>query len=296
MLLVTTGCIAIFPRRGLDRIAETDRTTIESWIDGFEQNVSLAFQAMSFAIGLHSVLPTRTEWHDLAKRLHHVLRQASSMTRYTHTLTGLEFIDEDLFAAPASPVSEELWTTYADSCRSDDDLLKLALLSRLPECGASFVWLTRHAKSLLESDPAFDRAKGLTLQGFLEQNPNAPWLADVAGPLDDVSWLEEIRREAFRRVQADRAARHWFREFCTLVDPPEAWAAYRLFLMSADRRGLSWCWKELEDNQATLEKRNFFAMNFRNVTRKMKDNEKKLSEMYLGCKVRENLFPWMTIL
>lgn len=285
-----------FPRRGLDRIAETDRTTIESWIDGLEQNASLAFQAMSFGISLHSVLFTRTEWHELAKRLHHVLRRTSSFTRYSHKRTGLEFIDEDLFAAPISPVSEDLWAAYADSCRSDDDLLKLTLLARLPENSASLTWLGAYAKSLMESDSAFDRAKGLTLRGFLERDPNAPWLVAVAGQLDDVSWLEEIRREALRRVQAERAARHWFKQFCILADPAEAWSGYRLFLMSADRRCLSWCWQELEDSQASLERRNFFAMNFQNVTRKMKDNEKKLGELFLGCKVRENLFPWMTIL
>ena len=285
-----------FPRRGLDRIAESDPGTVESWIVAFEQQPSLALNAMSLGVSLHSALWSRTEWHDSARRLHRVLRHASSFTRYFNRETGLEFIDEDLFTATASPVAEELWRTYVDSCHSNDDLLKPALLARRSQNGASLAWLLAHSKSLMESESAFHQAKGLTLMGFLEENPNAPWLANIAGPQDDVSWLEEVRRDALEQVRAEHAARYWFRKFCTLEDPVEAWAAYRLFLMSADRRCLAWCWKDLEELQVDVKKRNFFGMNFRNVTRKMKENEKKLKETFVGCKVRESLFPWMTIL
>lgn len=96
-------------------------------------------------------------------------------------------------------------------------------------------------------------------------------------------------------MRAEAFAQHWFRRFCTAEDLVDAWAAYRLFLLSADRRCLLWCYGEMRDLHAGIRKEAFFATNVQRLHKIMRENEKILAEEFLNCKVDESLAPWMHI-
>lgn len=98
-----------------------------------------------------------------------------------------------------------------------------------------------------------------------------------------------------RRVRAETFARHWFRRFCTTEDLVDAWAAYRLFLLSADRRCLLWCYADMRELHAGARKDAFFAANIQRLLQTLRENEKKLGESFLNCKVDESLSPWLHI-
>jgi deoxyribodipyrimidine photolyase len=96
-------------------------------------------------------------------------------------------------------------------------------------------------------------------------------------------------------MRAEAFARHWFRRFCTAEDLVDAWAAYRLFRLSADRRCLLWCYDDMRDLHAGNREEAFFATNIQSLHQTLRENEKKLAEGFLNCKVDENLAPWMHI-
>jgi hypothetical protein len=133
----------------------------------------------------------------------------------------------------------------------------------------------------------------LAVWGFLGEDSSADWLVGAPAESEDVYWLEEIRGTARDRTRAESIARYWFREFCVREDLVEAWAAYRLFLIIADRRCLLWCWDDMLALKADQRKEAFFEVNIQRLRGTLKDNEKKLRETFLNCKIRDSLAPWM---
>jgi hypothetical protein len=96
-------------------------------------------------------------------------------------------------------------------------------------------------------------------------------------------------------MRAETFAKHWFSRFCTAEALVDAWAAYRLFLLSADRRCLLWCHDDMRELHVGIRKEAFFATNIQRLHKALRENEKKLAEEFLNCKVDESLAPWMRI-
>jgi hypothetical protein len=136
----------------------------------------------------------------------------------------------------------------------------------------------------------YEFARAATVRGFLEEDPNAPWLTKVT---DDEPWTREVVATASARVHLEESARHWFRLFCTSDDLDDAWAAFRLFLSVTDRRCWLWIRDELDKAEPRNRKRAFLELNTETVQGACRENEKKLTESFLGCKVNDGLAPWM---
>ena len=89
-------------------------------------------------------------------------------------------------------------------------------------------------------------------------------------------------------------ARYWFGRFCSCDDLDNAWAAFRLFLTCVDHAGVgSGLGLNSPRSVQELRKEAFFELNIRAIERACEENEKKLSESFLNCKVNEGLSPWM---
>ena len=136
----------------------------------------------------------------------------------------------------------------------------------------------------------FYQARAATLLGFLDiEQTNA----DDASEDDDHCWLDDVEKSRRKNNHKEQHARHWFREFCVRQNPDEAWAAFRLFVACADRRCYLWMRLEIEIAPLSIAKRRFLALNDQSLSRHLKENEKKLKEVFLGCKVDPGLAPWL---
>ncbi len=182
-----------------------------------------------------------------------------------------------------------LWVERYDACNSDELLMQLAILIRRNGARGAADWFRRHLGSVLSSEVPFTRAKAIGLQGFMEQDELA--FGPESDSDDDVAWIDEVRFTAKRRVRAETFARYWFRQFCCVDDLVRAWAAYRLFRLSADRRCLLWCALDMQELNAGPRKQAFFATTFQRLHRTLRENEKKLGESFLNCKVDGSLAP-----
>jgi hypothetical protein len=282
-----------FPTIGLEKAAALEPRMIDAWIEQLESDTLLRVQAGSFYIALLEVLAKREEWHGSVQRIYRALKSAGTLTRFIDGETQLDLLDCAVFSALESESLRPVWIERFDSCTCDKDLLEFALLIRRNgRANGCAGWLKRHLDGMLASEMLFERAKAIALKGFIEQDE------DVFGPgddQDDLAWVDEVRRTARTRVRAERFARYWFSRFCTADGLVDAWAAYRLFIMSADRRCLLWCHHDLRELRAGSRKEAFFATNIQRLLNICRENEKKLAETFLNCKVTESLAPWLTL-
>jgi len=279
-----------FPTIGLEEAATLEPGLVNNWIEQLQNDALLRAQAGSFYVALVEALVAREEWHAAVQRIYRALKKPPISIRFIDGLTQLDLVDCAVFGASESEPMRTIWIERFQCCKCDQDLLEFALLIRREGTHGCSDWLRRHVDAMLTSEFLHDRAKGIALMGFIEPDEN------VFGPdsdQDDVAWIDEVRRTARARVRAERFARYWFKRFCTREDLVDAWAAYRLFRMSADRRCLLWCHEDMRSLRAGPRKEAFFATNIQDLLRACRDSEKKLAETFLDCKICDGLAPWM---
>jgi hypothetical protein len=284
-----------FPTTGLDRVLELEPDTVKRWIAELEEYPSLLSHALAFYISLVQVLAAAPGWHEQASRVYYQVKVRAPLFRFVDAQTGLEHLDLAVFSGPESDTFRSIWRERYVNCNTDKDLLELALLARGADGTASLAWLGRHIGAMLQSNDPFQRVKAIAMRGFLEEDNNASWITAIQDNRDDVCWIKDVESTARDRVRAEGFARHWFRRFCRSDDLNDAWAAYRLFLVAADRRSLLWCWREMQELKAGWRKEGFFAANIQHIDGTLSDNEKKLAESFLNCKVSDALGPWMQL-
>jgi hypothetical protein len=272
----------------LDRVPEIIGKTIRYVTKLPEQRIPLT--AFSYYSALAEVLFSRGQQLDDAVALYRALRQSVSGIRITDPGTGLSHLDVVLFNAPNTDQTRSLWSEVYWGCTTDSALLELVILVRRSERGASAAWLTTVISDGLTSSSPYEFARAAALRGFLESDPEADWLSLQID--DDSPWSQSIVKTAQGRVKAENNARHWFSKFCSSVDLDEAWAAFRLFLKSADRRCWLWCDKELAVLADDDRRRGFFQGNREDIRRECRENEGKLSKTFLGCEIVDAMYPW----
>ncbi|MDB5580853.1 MAG: hypothetical protein JWR80_6029 [Bradyrhizobium sp.] len=101
-------------------------------------------------------------------------------------------------------------------------------------------WLVT-AISTMTGRTVLDHAKALVLAGELDAGAPADALwRDTLLPRPLPRWLGEVRALSWRRYRANAHAKLWLERFTTSRDPIEAFSAFELFRMTAERSCTRW--------------------------------------------------------
>lgn len=266
---------------------------VESWLEGsvnltsdFKRRVQLAEAAyLALCEALLKYDPEKGEalWRSLTETL---------STRFIGA-AGIDELIHIPFRAPDSPRTAELRTDLIglNRCHTDRELLNVAIAATL---NGKYGWLSTVIEKDKVSPLAWRRKRGIMLEGFTSGNPlpiNDAWPeGEVRTPHEDLQ-----RRSALARYR-EACAHTWWRIY--LASPEdEAYAAWVLFLRSADRR--AWIWIS-GDARASDDSTPLFQlkMDQAELSRsKMKEamikNEGKLEGQFLGRGIVSGIGPWI---
>jgi hypothetical protein len=197
------------------------------------------------------------------------------------------------FRAPDSPAVEELRAELLDlsCCHTDRDLLDVALAATL---NGKAHWLSRIIETEMASPLAWRRRRGVVLQGFTTGN-SLP-VVDAWPDREIRTRHEELHRTSARARYTEACANHWWRAYQSAQDRVEGYAAWVLFLYSADRRAWNWIRQEMPsasnpDGSFSLKTAHAQA-NLASLRRRMKKREDKLDKHFLGQKIFQGFGPW----
>ena len=199
------------------------------------------------------------------------------------------------FRAPDSPAVTTLREELAELayCHTDQALLDLAIAASYNDRAD---WLKNRIEADLASIPAWKRKRAVVLAGFISND---------ALPVTD-AWPDgEIRTEyadlavtSARHRWIEACARHWWQVYLEAPNPTEAYAAWVLFLRSADRR--AWVWMQQDhDAEIARDSDDFFRrkmvhvqINQDNLKNAMKKRDDEMDRKFLYREVAKGVGPW----
>ena len=266
---------------------------VDGWLDGvcaltaeFQGRVRLAegaFLALCEALLAHRP--------DRGVELWRALRECM-VTRYVGK-AGVDELIHVMFRAPESPAVNAIRRELAGlgQCCTDHELLDLVIASLVNE---KQEYIESIIKEERESPYAWRQLKADILEGLVGNT-------DLPVPH---AWPEgEIETERARIAQASaRSAwgyactRHWWKRYLDSKDPVQAYAAWVLFVRSADRR--VWIWWEDElaaigrSDEQFRNKVIHALLNRDKVKRMIKKREEKFDQCFLKKKIVQGIGPW----
>lgn len=153
------------------------------------------------------------------------------------------------------------------------------------------VWLRGVIGQDLASGSPWRVRRGLVLKRFTLAGASAE---DAWPDGEAESSYEDLRRQAARSVARDGWARYWFRRYLAATTLADAYAAWKLFMHSADRRAWLWLTAELEANpEAPLRRRKLLNLkvNRSELQRMIEKRHDKLKDRFLDRKIVEGIAP-----
>lgn len=266
---------------------------VELWLEGlcerstdFRRRVILAesaFLALCEALLIHDPVPGAQLWRALRARV---------TTRYIGA-AGVEELLHIVFRVPDSPAVTALRQELIglENCHTDQALFDLAVAASY---NGRADWLAAVIKTDQASALVWKRKRGVVLEGFTTDN-RLPVEAAWPDGETKTNYAELNRKLAHFRWN-EACTHHWWRIYLSAQDPGEAYAAWVLFLRSADRR--AWIWMR-EDVQTTNNASQFFQLKLSHVwlnrselERAMKKRTDKLGESFLDRKTVMGIGPW----
>jgi hypothetical protein len=155
-------------------------------------------------------------------------------------------------------------------------------------------WLTTVIEKDRASALVWKRKRGVVLESFTTNNT-----LPVSGAWPDGeirTGYAELERKSARFRWIEACAHHWWGIYLKAHDPAETYAAWVLFLRSADRR--AWIWMR-EDIQAANDTSMFFKLklshawlNRSELKRAVKKRTDKLEENFVDRKIVAGIGPW----
>jgi hypothetical protein len=198
-----------------------------------------------------------------------------------------------LFRATPSEASRSLLSELFDwrHATTDMHLFELAV-------GAYVNGRMEVLDDLIESDSKSDapwrQLRAITLKGFVSGNSLPVPEAWSEGRF--LREWEERKRSSARFQQREACSRHWWKEFLYAPDAAGAYAAWTLFLLTADRR--TWCWSkaelELARGRVPLweEKQRHARLNEDILKRSLRQRNDKLDDTLFRLKIGKTVLPW----
>ena len=215
---------------------------------------------------------------------------APMIKQYTGGVENLLYM---VFRVPDSPTVTALRNELAglEHCHTDQALFNLAIAVAY---NSKDDWLTTFIEQDRASKFAWRRERAAVLAGFTVNN-TLP--VEGAWPDREIkTGYADLAQKAARHRWAEACARHWWQAYLASSDPTEAYAAWVLFLSSADRR--CWAWMN-QDIEAAQESDDFFKLkmiharlNQEKLKRALKKREDKLDKNFLDRQIFAGVGPW----
>ena len=268
---------------------------VEQWLEGCTE-ATADFQHRVFsAEGAYIALCEALLAHDPERgsQLWKTLR-ATMITRYIGA-AGVEDLLHMVFRVPNSPavtaLREEL--VELEHCHTDQALFNLAIAAAYNNKDD---WLATFIERDQASEFAWRRKRAAVLAGFIANN-TLP--VEGAWPDREIkTGYASLAQKAARYRWAEACARHWWRAYLASSDPTEAYAAWVLFLRSADRRVWAWMNQDIEAAQESDDFFKFKMVHARLNQRKLKralekrEDEDKLDKNFLDRRIFAGVGPW----
>ena len=256
-------------------------------ISYFSLSAAKFFLVLCEALLTHAPKKGAHLWHQLR----------SNLTMRYMGEANVESLIHMIFRVPNSPEVMALREELAglEYCYNDQKLFELAI-------AASYNGKSDWFDSFIQNDRAsalvWRQKRAEMLAGFSANN-----LLPVAGAWPD----GEIRTthanftmRSARHRWIEACAHHWWQAFLNACDPAEAYAAWVLFLHSADRRAWVWIYQDLktaDDSKDFFQRKiNHFQLNKSNLKTAMKNREgnigDKLDQHFLYRKTVRSTGPW----
>ena len=206
---------------------------------------------------------------------------------------GVEELLHIVFRVPDSSAVKVLRKELVEleHCHTDQALFNLAIAAAY---NSKDYWLDTLIEQDRVSKFAWRRKRAVVLSGFTVNN-TLP--VEDAWPSGEIKTdYADLAQKAARYRWAEACARHWWKAYLASSDPTKAYAAWVLFLRSADRR--CWVWMN-QDVEAAQESDDFFKLkmihyrlNRGKLENALKKREDKLDENFLDRRIFAGLGPW----
>lgn len=265
----------------------------EQWLRGFCEPTAdfhhcgfgseQAFLALCEALLVHDSERGAQLW----KTLHRTM-----IMRYIGA-AGVEELLHIVFRVPGSPAVTALRDELAglEYCHTDQALFNLAIAAAYNGKGD---WLASLIKQDQASKFTWRRKRASVLAGFTVNN--ALPVEDAWPDGESKTGYADLARKSARFRWTEACARHWWRTYLEAPDPTEAYAAWVLFMRSADRRCRVWMNQAIE---ATQESDDFFKLkmiharlNRGQLKNSLKKHEDKLDKSFLDRRIFAGVGPW----
>ena len=286
--------LAHFDAKDFEPVFRYAPDIVERWLEGYSGPTAEFQRRVRLAEGAFLALCEALLVHDPERgsRLWRVLRE--TMTTQYIGEAGVEELLHLAFRAPDSPAVEKLREEIAGLkyTHTDRALFDLAIAASY---NGKIEWLNTVIREDHASPYAWRRTRATILDGFSTNNALPITGAWPDGEIKTSG--ADIARMSARRRCSDASARHWWRVYLETSDPIEAYAAWVLFLRSADRR--IWVWMQ-EDIDAAGRSDDFFdlqiahvRLNRGNLKRALKKREDKFDQNFLSRKIVGGIGPWI---
>jgi hypothetical protein len=219
---------------------------------------------------------------------------ADNTSRLSDSATGIDSLLVGAFSANDSVPVNQLRHYLFERSTTDKMLFELTFLAQFH---GWYDGLQRIADAWLVSPYPLNRARGLTLLGFMDVPTAAEQLKEWTDSHRE-SWIRDCAESAAYAHQRNQWAKYWFRQFLVHEDDLRSWAAFRLFLRCVDCRFWLWGQEMLEREGVPTYRIEYYNANQGNIRKAAARNEKdvlKLEKRLAGCDIMENqVWPWMS--
>lgn len=282
-----------FGHGDLDLVIEHSPTSVAPWIEGldtlsadFRKRINLS---CSFYISLcESLLKFQPElgtklWRGLETALHSIRFNSEASV-----LTLLHILFRAPTSEPLSLLREEILNP--EHSKTDMDLFSIALAAQM---NGHSDWLDEMISKDQASLLPWKNKRAIVLQGFVTNDP--PSIEDTwpSGPI--ASSYEELRLLSAYRRNIEACNKFWWNAYLQSTNPDDAYAAWLLFMHTADRR----IWQWYPRNHSRSETNSFenlkllhAELNIQELDRTIEKQEKVLKETYLGMDLPSNFGVW----
>ncbi len=264
-------------------LADLPNPTVE-----FKRRILLAegaFIALCEALLIHDP--------ELGVKLWRILRTTLE-TRY-YGAADIEDLLHMVFRVPDSPHVTALRKELVElkNCHTDRDLYDIVI-------AASYNGKTNWIDALILEDRTsplvWRQLRAIALAGFISNNQLPVTGAWPKGEMKTVH--SSLRWKSARQRWVEACAQHWWKTFLDASDSTQAYAAWVLFLHSADRR-IDMCKCIFQDKNIARNLNSFtdlktihVELNRSNIKHALNKKEKELEKNFLGRRTADNMGPW----
>jgi len=265
---------------------------VHSWLDGYKEHSAdfrrRVLSAENAFFSICEALLAQDPYRGIG--LWRALREISTI-RYLGE-ASVEDLLLMVFRVPDSLEINKLREELLEPVHSPTDqaLLNLALAATI---NGKSEWL----KNMIEADKnsalAWKRKRGEVLSGFTANNALPITNAWPDGEIKTSHESLKKRSARFRWIEA--CAHHWWKTFLDADTPDKAYAAWILFLQSADRRTRIWIQQEtLPDsaNNFSKVKLSHVRLNHNKLKRAMEKREEKFDKELFNRDTYTGIGPW----